>query len=227
MWPTARRRSRLLPFLLLACFSLHGQGGDASERETRKLLSKTVPVEEGDRCVVCNRPLGPADKVYLVAGRRVGVMKEMEKEFFADASSYLARLQPQSGLFSSEKNPAKSGVSNSWLYLGVYVILGLAFSALSAHRAMNAGQPVFRWFTAGLFLNVLAYLALLVRTTQDSRAEQRYAGAVKIPTTTEPVACPECDSLNHPSARSCLKCGAQLTPSAISEVTSLDSTANQ
>jgi hypothetical protein len=36
-------------------------------------------------------------------------------------------------------------------------------AALCAHRALQAGLNPFAWFAAGLSLNVLAYLALLMR----------------------------------------------------------------
>jgi hypothetical protein len=109
--------------------------------------------------------------------------------------------------------------------VGLYVLFGLVFAALCAHRALDAGQPVARWFLAGLFLNLFAYLALRVRSS-DQESSNRYAGVVKIPATVEPVLCSACDGLNHPSAAKCSKCGEQLQPLMNSEVTSLRLRAN-
>lgn len=199
-----------------------------SERSSKypkheKLFAKTAPVRPGDRCIVCNTPLRPHDTVYLVEGQRVGIMEEMEPQLFQDPWAYLARLKPRGGLFGGEVAP-QSSISDAWLFLGIYVILGLAFSAVCAHRALDAGQPPVRWFLAGLFLNVFGYLALLVRSAdRETKAASKYSGIVKIPSTADPAACPHCERLNHPSALRCSGCGAELTTAARSEVTYLNS----
>jgi hypothetical protein len=226
MSPTALLSARLVIALLLGSFAALGQGGPTTNPapEKEQLLSKTVPVDKGDRCIVCNTPLQANDKVYLIEGQRVGVMKAMEPEFLSNPWAYIQRLKPGGGLFGGEAAP-RGAVSDVWMYLGIYVLLGLVFGALSAHRALDAGQRVVPWFFAGLFLNLFAYLALLVRgTTQESAS--RYGGVVKIPTTVEPVLCSACDALNHPSATKCSKCGEQLQPLMNSEVTSLRLRAN-
>ena len=226
MSPAAAFLARLVIALLLGSLVLLGQGGptSSSARDKEQLLSKTVPVEKGDRCIVCNTPLQASDTVYLVEGQRAGVMKAMEPAFLSNPWAYLKRLKPGGGLFGGEATPG-GGISNAWLYVGLYVLFGLIFAALSAHRALDAGQPVARWFLAGLFLNLFAYLALRVRST-DQESANRYAGVVKIPATVEPVLCSACDALNHPSATKCSKCGEQLQPLMNSEVTSLRLRAN-
>jgi hypothetical protein len=211
--------------LLLGSLAALGQSGpNSASSENERSFSKTVPVEKGDRCIICNTPLQASDKVYLIEGQRVGVMKSMEAQFFSNPWGYIRRLRPGGGLFGGETAP-RSAVSNGWMYVGVYVLLGLVFGALAAHRALDAGQRAVPWFFAGLFLNLFAYLALLVRGTNQESANH-YGGAVKIPATVEPVLCSECDALNHPSATKCSKCGGSLEPLMTSEVTSLRLRAN-
>ena len=105
-----------------------------------QMFSRTTPVRPGvDRCVVCLKLLAVGDKVYLVEGQRVGVKGMMEDQLFADPWTYIAVLKPRGGLFGGEMAPG-SGISDAWLVLGMYVLLGLAFSAVCAHRALNTGQ---------------------------------------------------------------------------------------
>jgi hypothetical protein len=101
--------------------------------------------------------------------------------------------------------------------LGIYVVLGLVFAAACVHRALNTGRPAGPWLFAGLFLNVVAYLVLLSRTSGAAR----HAGVVKIPATPQPLACPHCGELNHPSANRCSSCARALEPATVSEASQL------
>ena len=83
-------------FILLLCFGWvdaiaqpPSQKQDTPKQDTP--FSPTVPVQEGDRCIVCGTPLSPGDKVYLVEGQRVGVMTEMEAE-----GPLLTEMEPRS-----------------------------------------------------------------------------------------------------------------------------------
>jgi len=53
----------------------------------------------------------------------------------------------------------------AWRGLSLAGLIGaLALgSALCAHRVLQAGLNPFAWFAAGLLLNILAYMALLMR----------------------------------------------------------------
>ncbi len=222
---TATSAARLVLAFVLGGFVLLGQTTSGSPSgKPKQLLAKTVPAEKGDRCIVCNTPLTADDAVFVIEGRRVGVKKAMEAEFLSNPWAYINRLKPSGGLFGGEAAPP-GGVSDVWMYAGIYVLLGLVFGAMAAHRALDTGQRAVPWFLAGLFLNLFAYLALVVRGT-DRESPGRYSGVVKIPVTVEPVLCSKCDALNHPSATRCSKCGGSLQPSMNSEVTSLRLPAN-
>jgi len=64
----------------------------------------------------------------------------------------------------------------------------------------------------GLVVNVLALAALLALGRKEiiDAPEGVPRGLKKVPKTRRPRACPSCGSANHPSATSCLACGAVL-----------------
>ena len=220
--------SRLGALLLIACLLGLAQPQQPAEQppssqsqsQSAQIFVQTVPVREGvDRCVVCSTLLKAGDKVYLVEGQRVGVMDVMEAQLFSEPLTFIGRLKPRGGLFGGETAPP-SGISDTWLLLGLYVTMGLAFAAVCAHRAINTGQEPVRWFAAGFLFNAFGYLALLLRRADAERsALPQHTGVTKVPATSEPLACPDCGHLNHPSATECLGCHTPLTAESPSEVT--------
>jgi len=237
--PLSRKSSQLAMACFLLVFTFGGAASTPAQNAGAKpeaaqppekasgerILTITVPVRPGDRCVVCGTLLQSGDKVYLVEGQRVGIMPSMEPQLRSDPWAYLARLKPRGGLFGGEVAPG-SRVSDAWLLLGMYVVLGLVFSAVCAHRALNTGQAPIPWFFAGLLFNAFGYLALLLRPAGPQAPVARHAGVVKIPATRDPQACPRCGAENHPAAMNCLHCGARLTPLTDSEVTKLRASSN-
>jgi len=110
-------------------------------------------------------------------------------------------------------------VSRVWIYGGLYVLLGLVFAAICAHRALHVGYSPWAWFWLGLVLNAFAYLLLLTRPKREVRAPAGVPlGLGKIAATHAPQRCPKCGAFNHPSALRCLGCGASLSPGVESEV---------
>lgn len=209
--------TRILILLLAVSVIMVGSQGPSEPRFDTKASPRPQEI-----CIVCNRPIGFHDTVYLLEGQRVAVHPEhCEGMLRDDPWVYIARLKPRGGLFGGEVAPG-NGISDAWLLLGTYVVLGLAFSAVCAHRALNAGQAPLPWFFVGLFLNAIGYLALLLRPANgQASAALKYSGVVKIPTTADPQPCPHCNELNHPLATKCLCCGATLTPTVSSEASRL------
>ena len=205
-------RRLLVIFLAVAAIVL-------AQTEKPDMFDRTTPYKPGDRCVVCGQELSEGDTVYLVEGQRVGVKEMMKAELFANPWQYLEHLKPRGGLFGGETAP-EGGASNVWLLLGVYVLLGLVFAGLAAHQAVNTGRPAAPWLLAGLLFNVFAYIALLAKGG-EARADPRYSGVTKIPSTAEPAACPNCSGLNHPAATVCSHCGIELSPASASEASLL------
>jgi hypothetical protein len=208
-----------------------GPSGNKSAQPSKEVaidgvaVGPRVPARPGEICIVCNNPVGPDDAVYLVQGQRVPVHAEEEHEFLSHPRKYLMRLKPLGGaLLGADSNQPgmanRAGeVSGTWIYGSLYVLLGLVFAALCAHRALHTGYSPWAWFGLGLILNVVAYILLLTRPKREVYAPAGVPlGLGKIAATHAPQPCPKCGTLNHPSAGKCLGCGATLSARVESEV---------
>lgn len=82
------------------------------------------------------------------------------------------------------------GMSDGYLLAGLLTLLGLIISGFLAHQ-------------------------LILRRSDPAAVPP---GLGKVPSTKMPVVCAACGGGNHPAARQCSFCGAQLTPSVESEV---------
>lgn len=177
-----------------------------------------VAPRQGDICVVCNQPIGPDDRVYLIDGQRVAVHAAEDEVFRRNPDRYLAQVRPRGGLLGTEPD-ARAALSWHWLAFGAYVLLGLTFAGLSGYGAVNRGLRPVPWFFLGLAFNVFAYLALLTRPKREAAAvEELSRGLSKVHVTYAPEPCPHCGTPNHPSASACSGCGAKLEPRLTSEV---------
>lgn len=111
-----------------------------------------------------------------------------------------------------------AGMSSLWFWAGVYVVAGLVFGALAAHRALQTGNRALRWFFAGFFFTLPAYLYLLTRPKKEMDAPAGVPrGLHKIAATYQPQPCPACGEMNHPAAAQCISCGGKLSPRMVSE----------
>lgn len=182
---------------------------DLLEREGITVLS----THEGDRCLVSGVLLDENGVAFVYRGRRVSLHKDAIGVFLAEPDRYFSRLQPKGALFQENQIWF---LSVSWLFLGVWMTLGLVCGAAASHIALRKGRSPGFWFAAGVALNVVALVTVLTRPSETDAALPSHLG--KIPTTHAPVPCPSCDATNHPSASSCSSCGAQLSPTLESEV---------
>ncbi len=113
---------------------------------------------------------------------------------------------------------ANAGMSSVWFWAGLYVVAGLVFGALSAHRACQTGNRALAWFGVGFVFTLPGYLCLLTRPKQKMDAPAGVPrGLQKVPATHQPVPCPGCGATNHPAATLCIGCGGKLTPRFVSE----------
>ena len=209
-------------------------GSRSSEPSNRgviegEVVGPRVSAKPGETCIVCDNPVGPDDAVYLVQGQRVAVHAKEEREFLSHPRKYLMRLKPLGGaLLGADSNQPgmanrtgneRQEVSRTWIYSGLYVLLGLVFAAICAHRALHVGYSPWAWFGLGLVLNAFAYLLLLTRPKRQVKAPAGVPlGLGKIAATHAPQRCPKCGACNHPSAAECLGCGTSLSPGVESEV---------
>jgi hypothetical protein len=74
------------------------------------------------------------------------------------------------------------------------------------------------WFGIVMTVSVAVVGLLAYRSVRSAGVP---AGRSKIRLTRDPVLCPECAGANHPSARRCTSCGAELEPVAPSEARKL------
>ncbi len=173
----------------------------------------------GEVCLVCRTPVEGDDVVEVrYQGRVFHVSAAHFPEFEADPDRYFARIQARSALFDEKAVPVATA-SNGWLYVGLYVLIGLVFAALCGHVALQRGLKPIPWFFAGLVGN-LAALAVLLFTKAEAQVayvEGVPGGLAKIPTTHSPVECPNCHNFNHPAAENCIHCGYKLDPKIESE----------
>jgi hypothetical protein len=178
-----------------------------------------TPPRPGDNCIVCNRPLEAIDMAYEVRGQRVPVhVQGCDEALRAHPQKYLALLNPLGGAFlgTDTQQPRPSKV---WLIAGLYVLLGLIFGAICAHRSLHTGYSPAWGFLLGFLLNLPGYIYVLTRPKREVVAPAGVpAGLRKISATYAPQPCPKCGAENHPAAVQCLSCGASLTPQVTSEV---------
>ncbi len=183
-----------------------------------KILVKQVEPRPGEICLVCDQPIGKHDVGYLVNGQRVPLHQGgCDAKFLKDPWHLLAFLQPR-GAFLGVVSEGQS-LSPAWFLLGIYILTGLIFAALCAHRALQTGQSAVTWFGIGLAINLVGYLWLLTRPRKEVRAPAGIpTGLGKLAATYQPRACPQCGAANHPSASQCSNCGTTLQPTIVSEV---------
>ncbi|MCL4524454.1 MAG: zinc finger Ran-binding domain-containing protein [Acidobacteria bacterium] len=111
-----------------------------------------------------------------------------------------------------------AGMSSIWFWAGVYVVAGLVFGALAAHRALQTGNRALAWFGVGFVFTLPGYLYLLTRPKKEMAAPAGVPhGLQKIAATSAPAPCSACGAMNHPSATQCIGCGAKLDPQFVSE----------
>jgi hypothetical protein len=183
-----------------------------------RVVGKRIKTVPGMVCLVCNKPISGDDFVFLVKGQRVAVHRANCYARLLDRPyGFLEILQPHGAFLGA--GAEEQTVSFTWFLVGLYILTGLVFAALGAHRALHVGRSPAAWFALGLTFNIFAYLLLLTRRKGQMEGPASVPpGLRKVPVTSDPRSCPECGKANHPSAEQCAGCGAKLQPSSESEV---------
>ena len=180
--------------------------------------ARKVPTREGEICAVCGKPVSEHGIAYQVEGQRVALHRgDCLGVFNAQPERWLRKLKPRGAfLDASATTPS---LSSNFLFLGLYVLAGLLFGALAAHRALSVGRNPLAWLAVGLVTTLPGFLALLTLPKGEVKGPAGVpSGLAKIATTYAPAACPVCGTENHPSALKCLGCGSDLSPKMTSEV---------
>jgi hypothetical protein len=175
--------------------------------------SERQPVQGRETCVVCNRTVPDGGAAYLVGGQRVAVCPGCEREFLADPIGYLASLRPSNVIFDAR---TRSYLSDGWIWVGIYALLGLLFGGLSAQAAVHRGRSPFKGLLLGLVFLLPGYLSVALRSPTGS-APVVPRGLRKVPLTHTPIPCSRCGETNHPAARTCSGCDGHIRPAMQSE----------
>lgn len=212
---------RWLSFFVLSVWTLFITSPVSSQQRGTESRYQTVSPKEGERCIICGVPLTNEDVSLIVRGRRVPLKRTMVDSFMNNQEKYFSRLQPKSALFQENlnvpKGVAQGGINTGWFLFGLYILIALVFGGLSSYGAISKGlSPISNFFIGFIFI-VFGYIYVLTRPATVAKGEIP-EGLVKVPTTRAPITCSACNSTNHPSARNCSFCGAELTPMIESEV---------
>ncbi len=165
---------------------------------------------QGEQCLVCGQGIHGKEIVEVrYKGRTFHIAAGMLEEFVATPETYFRNLEPRSGLFDEQAMPLAT-MSKGWLYLGLYVVIGLVFAALCGYLAIGRGLAPLPWFFAGLAGNVAALVLLLLTPRGDPKGVP--AGLAKVNLTALPRQCPACSAMNHPAAAACSACDGHLQP---------------
>ena len=181
-------------------------------------VGQRVESRDGETCITCGKPITKDDVTYMVDGQRVPVHKgACVGALAAKPGEWLSKLRPRGAFLDA--GAATLGLSSGWLFFGAYILLGLIFGALAAHRAFSVGRDPLAWLVVGFITNLLGYAVLLSLPRQEVHALAGVpAGLGKVAATYSPEACPACGAENHPSALVCSGCGGALAPRVVSDV---------
>lgn len=208
------RGLRLLALAMFACFS------HLWPQETQPDLPyPREAVIPGEVCLTCNHTISENGVALMIRGRRIALHNEHTASFAADSTRLLARLQPRGALFQERAYDATTMNEGGlgWFLFGMYVLVALLFAGMSGYTAVTKGLNPVSHFFIGLMFSALGYLYVLTRR-RAPQSESVPSGFVKVHATREPVPCGKCGYTNHPAAKKCLGCSAELQPMIASEV---------
>lgn len=170
-------------------------------------------------CLLCNKEHDGDMHIEQYKGRWVQTCPECRKHWVSNKDEVFAKLQGRGALLD-ENSVVDHTTYLGWFFFGLYIWIGLLAGAYCAYMAVTRGHSPFSWFFMGLFLNLVAIVAVnMIKPHQMERFPEGVPdGLGKVSLTRRPVACPGCGAPVHPSADKCLSCNGALTPAARSEV---------
>lgn len=211
-------KTHAVRFILLGTVLASAGVYDASAEDLfQQAHYDTLAAKSGERCAVCGARLTDNDVALIVKGRRVPLDRMDISEFMQHQDKYFASLQPKGALFQEEMGPESGGrgsVGMGWFLFGLYVLIALLSGGLSGYAAIGKGLKPLPNFFVGFAFSIFGYIYVLTRPRQGGEIP---TGLVKVPDTAAPIACPKCGNTNHPTARRCSACQAELQPATDSE----------
>ncbi len=179
----------------------------------------TKPTE----CLVCGQMHTAGDFQVSYKGMEIPLCSEGCQTHYEEARAngaldpITAKLEPRSALFQADSN-SNPALRQHFLFIAYYVVIGLIFGGGAAYVAVQKGADAWSWFLAGLCLNVLGFLLIMMKPAAKVQFSSK--GLSKVPVTQDESRCPSCGHSNHPSAKKCSECAVALTPTTVSEVES-------
>lgn len=167
------------PALISEYLSVNGQ-----------VVGHRVESRDGEICLTCGKPITKDDVTYAVDGQRVPVHKgKCVGALAAKPVEWLSKLKPRGAFLDARA--AKLGLSAGWLVLGSYILLGLIFGALAAHRAFSVGRDPLLWLVVGFLTNITGLAVLLALPRREVHALGGVpAGLAKVAATYAPEVLP-------------------------------------
>lgn len=107
--------------------------------------AKRLPMEKGERCIVCGKELEKGDPVFLIRGRRLPVKKGVLDEFLADPAKYFTKVAPKSALFTESHN--RTQPDYTWFFIGVSALLTIVTAGFIAYMRMSLGESLPNGYT--------------------------------------------------------------------------------
>ena len=118
--------------------------------------------------------------------------------------------------FFSAFCPICEDLPTAWLVLVCWVATALVCGTVGAACAVSRGRGPARWWLICAVLLLLGWVLLALQPARPHRFATR--GWTRVPTTAEPLPCPQCGAANHPSAARCGECAGPLNPRTESEI---------
>ncbi len=184
-------------------------------------------VEARDVCIVCDTPVtkNGTQVTYrgvshpLHTGNCLNEWERAIQEGRLDA--IVIKVEPRGALFQGDSkflNPdfqKAYPISSRWLWFGIWLMVAIVSGGCSAALAIVSHRSGIFAFVVGFLLPGLGILVIKILPKKLGKFELR---GTKIATTHDESYCPQCNHPRHPSAESCIGCGASLTPKFGSEV---------
>jgi hypothetical protein len=178
--------------------------------------------------MVCGKKINDSAITVEYRGKTYPLHSREEKAFWDKAlqagklDSIVAKTEPRGALFQGDThflNPeqdAEDFFSRSGMAVGIWILVAVISGGIGAAFAVKTHRTPITAFVIAFLLPVVGVALAFVLPRGEPQFEMR---GYKIPKTHAGILCRKCGRSNHPSATRCLSCGAEMSPSAESEVT--------
>ncbi len=184
-------------------------------------------VEARDLCIVCDAPVTGTETQVIYRGvshpmHMENCLNEWERAIQEERlDAIVFKVEPRGALFQGDSkflNPnfqKAHPISSQWLWFGIWLMVAIVSGGCSAALAIVSHRSGIFAFILGFLLPGLGILVIKILPKKLGKFELR---GTKIAATHDESYCPQCNHPCHPSADSCIGCGALLTPNFGSEV---------